>query len=281
MDVLAPDIAIQKRDELVELGYTLIPGVLKDPLLGELQRWSQAMFDRVPVEHKYRYQGSDIHVYTERLWRETNVEKSIRQMSDPIVEEIIDYPPQMQVCRQLQLEGLQAHDVLILLSKPPCGPPLYWHQDYTNWNSPEAATPWPTMIFFSYYMGDTTRQNGCLKVIPDSHRKRDKLHDLLPNAHTPEIQAIADLADPAFMDHPDSVDLPVLAGDLVIADARLLHATWANQTQQRRSLVLAWHQVFPFPTPPSWWDRDIPDVIKHADPGATYEATRTPSSYLQ
>ena len=68
MNILTSQVAVQKRDELVELGYTLIPNLLKDPLLGELQDWSQALFDKVPVESKYRYQGSDIHVYTERLW---------------------------------------------------------------------------------------------------------------------------------------------------------------------------------------------------------------------
>ena len=281
MGILTPDEAVHKRDELMELGYTLIPDVLKDPLLGELQAWSQAVFDRVPVEHQYRYQGSDIHVYTERLWKEIDMEPTIKRMPDPIVEKVIDYPPQLQVCRELQLEGLRAHNDIILLSKPAYGPPLYWHQDYTNWNSPAAATPWPTVIFLSYYMSDTTRENGYLKVIPGSHCKRDTLHDVLSNAHSPEIQAIDDLSDPVFMDHPGSVDLPMQAGDLVIADARLLHAAWPNQTGQRRTLVLAWHQVFPFPTPPSWWTGEIPDVVKNADPDAAYEATRTPSAYIQ
>ena len=82
------------------------------------------------------------------------------------------------------------------------------------------------------------------------------------------------------MDHPDAVDVPLKAGDLIIADARLLHAAWPNRTAQRRTLVLAWHAVFSFPRPPSWWDGPIPDVVRNADPNATYEATRTPSSHL-
>ena len=49
------------------------------------------------------------------------------------------------------------------------------------------------------------------------------------------------------MDHPDAIDVPLKAGDLIIADARLLHAAWPNQTAQRRTLVLAWHGVFPVP----------------------------------
>ena len=38
-------------------------------------------------------------------------------------------------------------------------------QDFANWNSPAGATPWPTSIFFSYYLTDTNRENGCLRVV--------------------------------------------------------------------------------------------------------------------
>ena len=173
MPILTPAEALRKRDELIELGYAIIPCVLQNPLLDELHTWSHDVFERLPVDPKYRYQGSDIHVSTERLWNtQPDQQANERHFADPIVEKIIDYPAQREACRLLQLEGLEARDVIILLSKPAYGPPLYWHQDYTNWNSPEAASPWPTVIFLSYYLSDTTRENGCLRAIPGSHRKR-------------------------------------------------------------------------------------------------------------
>jgi hypothetical protein len=279
--ILTPTTATAKRDELVELGYTIVPGLLNDPFLGELQTWSQHIFDQVPVDPKYRYQGSDIHVYSERKWQTMNREKSIQHFSDPIVKKLIDFAPQKQVCAELGLEDLDPRDNIILLSKPAYGPPLYWHQDFMNWNHPEAAAPWPTVIFLSYYMSETNRDNGCLRAIPGSHRKRSNLHDLLPDAHGPDIQAITDLDHEVFMDHPDSIDVPLKSGDLIIADARLLHAAWPNQTDQRRTLVLAWHGVFSFPNPPSWWQGEIPDAIKNFDENFTCDSTRKPSSYLK
>lgn len=278
---LTADSAPRKRDQLVTDGFAIVPGILGDPLLSELQTWSQDVFERVPVDPKYRYQGSDIHVYTEERWKLMDRESTHQHFGDPIVQMLLDHEPQLQACRDLQLENLaSAGGGLILLSKPAFGPPLYWHQDFMNWNHPEAASPWPTKIFLSYYMSDTTRENGCLRVIPGTHRKRIDLHDILPNAHTPEIQAIDDLDHPIFMDHPDSIDVPLKAGDLIIADARLLHAAWPNQTDQRRTLVLAWHNVFDFPNPPSWWDGDVPDVIRNYDPTFTCEGTRTVSHHL-
>jgi len=61
-------LARVKRDELVELGYTVVPGVLTGPLLDKLRAWSEALFERLPVDPRFRYQGSDIHVSTPRRW---------------------------------------------------------------------------------------------------------------------------------------------------------------------------------------------------------------------
>ena len=276
-EILTKQEAISKRNQLVGDGYTVIPNILKDPLLSNLKNWSDDVFDHVPVDPKYKYQGSDIHVYTERVWTKMDVKADEKRFPDPIVEKLIDYPDQKKVCAELGLENLKPQDNIILLSKPAFGPPLYWHQDFMNWNHPEAASPWPTVIFLSYYMNDTSRKNGCLRVIPGSHRKRDRLHDILPDAHGPKIQSIDDLNHPIFQDHPDSIDVPLCAGDLIVADARLLHAAWPNKTNQRRTLVLAWHKVFAFPDPPTWWDQEIPDIIKQADSLFSCPASRTPT----
>lgn len=284
MSILTTEEALTKHDELVTLGYTSVPGVMPQSMVEDLRTWSNEIFERVTVRHKIRYQGSDIFVNTERKWATMDRDPTENHFPDPIAEKIIDLAAQLAVCQQLGLEGLKSDDVVIILSKPRYGPPLYWHQDFMKWQSPEAATPWPTRIFLSYYLTDTTRENGCLRVIPGSHRKRHELHDILPDAHGDEIQAVDDLAHPAFADYPDAVDVPLQAGDLVIADARIMHAAWPNQTDQRRTLLLAWHDVFSFPQPPSWWTGDIPDAVKNADPEAQYERSanfRTPSHYIE
>ena len=278
---LTNEEAIQKREELVSLGYTVVPGVLAESFLEELRIWSDEIFERLPVDPKFRYQGSDISVVTQRYWKtlddQTVTEK---RFGHPIVERILDYPAQLEACARLDLENLKSSESIILLSKPAFGPPLYWHQDCMFWNSPRAAAPWPTRIFLSYYLVDTNRENGCLRVIPGTHRKRIDLHDSLPDAHGPEIQGIDDLSDAVFMDRPDAIDLPMRAGDLVIADNRLIHGAWPNQTDQRRTLILAWHDVLSFPQPPSWWTTEVPEVLRNFDPTATYETSRTPSAYI-
>lgn len=286
--VLSATDALGRRDELVARGYTAIPGVMPPVMVEELRAWSDAIVTRTHVRYAIRYQGSDLFAHTERGWaamapeQRQQAEADPRRFRDPRAERIIGLPAQAAACRALGLEELRADEVVIILSKPAHGPPLYWHQDFMQWHSPRAATLWPTRIFLSYYLVDTTRENGCLRVIPGSHRKRHRLHDLLPDAHGQELQALEDRSHPAFSDDPDAVDVPLRAGDLLIADARLLHAAWPNRSDRRRTLLLAWHDVFSFPRPPSWWRGETPAAVRNADPAARYENdVRTPSHWFR
>jgi phytanoyl-CoA hydroxylase len=282
MSHITQEEAFQKRDELVNDGFTVIPGVMSQEFVQELRVWSDDIFSRVPVDRKHRYQGSDIHVATPKRWEEMQPREETNQsFPDIMAARQLDLPAQREVCDMMGLEGHGHHESMIILSKPGNGPPLYWHQDFMDWNNPRAATPWPTQIFISYYLTDTNRENGCLRAIPGTHRKRINLHGILPAAHGEEIQSIEDLNHEIFEDHPDAVDLAVNAGDLVIADGRVLHAAWPNQTPHRRTLLLQWHAVFPFPFVPSWWEDEIPDAIRNADPTQAYEGTRIPGKHLK
>jgi len=44
-----------------------------------------------------------------------------------------------------------------------------------------------------------------------------------------------------FQSHPDAVDVPVKAGDLVIGDSRILHGAHANQSGERRTVITLWY----------------------------------------
>jgi ectoine hydroxylase-related dioxygenase (phytanoyl-CoA dioxygenase family) len=93
-------------------------------------------------------------------------------------------------------------------------------------------------VFLMYYLIDTNRQNGCLRVIPGSHRRRHRLH-ALPPAHGANFAAAGE-GHAAFQPDPDEVDVPVRAGDLLIGDARLIHSAHPNRSAQRRTVITLW-----------------------------------------
>jgi len=132
----------------------------------------------------------------------------------------------------------------VIISKPGPSPRLYWHQDCMWWDDPRAYSDYSPMIFLMYYLDDTSRENGCLRLLPGSHRRWHELHEM-GTAHTRDINRMDDEHDPRFADYPGEVDVPVRAGDLVVGDARMFHATHANTTGEYRTVITIWfHPLF-------------------------------------
>ena len=60
---------LDKRNELVEYGFTIVPEVRPESLANQPGIWSDDILNHVTIDRKIRYQGSDIFVYIERLGR--------------------------------------------------------------------------------------------------------------------------------------------------------------------------------------------------------------------
>jgi hypothetical protein len=139
-----------------------------------------------------------------------------------------------------------------LISKPGGGPPRFWHQDWWGWDDESAYRPRAHQLFAMIYLTDTNVENGCLRVIPGSHRRDHPLHHL-DTAHSEGMQGFEDPTNPAYADHPDQAAVPVKAGDVLIGDARLIHGAFANRTDQERPLLTLWFM-------PHW--REMPPEMR-------------------
>ena len=83
-----------------------------------------------------------------------------------------------------------------------------------------------------------------------------------------------------FSDHPDQVHVPVAARTLILGDARVLHSAGRNYTDERRTLILAWHRRATTDVP-DYWDGDIPEAIAQRDPNRNYPGSRLPGEHLK
>ncbi|MET9292946.1 phytanoyl-CoA dioxygenase family protein [Streptomyces sp. NPDC003077] len=127
-----------------------------------------------------------------------------------------------------------------VIGKPAHSPALWWHQDWWAWNEDVSHAPLAPQIFLMVYLDDTSPENGCLRVIPGSHRRGHFLHGVLPPAHGEEMERL-EADHPAYAHQNGERDVPVRAGDLVVGDARLLHATHPNRTDKPRRCVTLWY----------------------------------------
>lgn len=254
-------IDTDRRQQLLESGFCIVKNVLDTVMLNELRRVTDRLIDGISADdvEKYKYQGTNVQV----------------AYQDPVFARLFAWPAALQALAALGFDQPKFWSAF-MLSKPPHGPPLYWHQDWWAWEEPVSLQPEPPQIFLMYYLTGTNRENGCLRVIPGTHHKRIALHNMLHEAHTDATRAAA-LDAPEFIQHPDEVQVMVEAGDLVIGDARVLHAAHQNKTDKHRTLLTLWYlpdyenlpdsikvraaRKTPL-QPPDWWEGDAGKAVE-------------------
>ena len=257
---LTPEVALAKREFMLREGYVLLENILPEALLAELRVETERLIADHVEPHDVRYQGQLIDVHA---------------ADNAVIDKLLTWKATGDALAALGFGDFKTEGKVIILTKEVGGPPLYWHQDWIFWDDPLSLSPWPQVIALNYYLSDTSVENGCLKVIPGSHRKRFPIHDRMVPAHEQGGRYVSEDDPVMFSADPDQVHVPVKAGDLVLLDARVLHAADRNRTDQRRTLVLAWH-LRPFDTVPDFWQGEIPEALANRDPAAEYEGSRVP-----
>ena len=209
---------------LMRDGYCVLHGILDRTMLRRVRERCRHILSSVTEHHRslQRAPGSLIHVAV-----------------DPFFAELIAWPKTHAALAGLRLEDARFSSGYVI-SKPPHSPPLFWHQDWWGWDHPLSYTDRILQVFVFHYLTDTDIENGCLRVVPGSHRNRHKIHDILPKAHAEDLSRATNLEHPAFLSVEDEVAVPVRAGDIVVGDARLLHGAYANRSDQERTCVTLW-----------------------------------------
>ena len=220
----------RKQEQFARDGFYVFENILDSPILDRLRNSSDGVLAEQEPEHfkQQRTTGSMVLID----W----------DMADqhPVIAELIAHPGALAALNQLGFDDPKfGHGRII--SKPPYSPPLFWHEDGRFWDDPVSYTPQPIQCFLMYYLTDTTPENGCLRLIPGSHRKRHPLHDKISPRHTDELRTFENPNDPGFSRVEEEVDVPVKAGDLVMGYGSLLHASHGNQTDQRRTVLTMWY----------------------------------------
>lgn len=222
------------RANLLSDGFCVVEKALPASLISELQAQSDNILQSVDRDHRDRNRSQG----------------SLVQLADyPQFAPLIGAQELRDIFSAMKF-GDPRFSSGYLISKPPQSPALFWHQDWWGWDDKISYTSALTQVFVMIYLTPTTLENGCLRVVPGSHRTRHPLHASL-QAHDESLSRVVDPDHPLYQTHPDAVPVAVDAGDVVIGDARLLHSTYPNQTNQHRSLITLWyhpdHKSLPAP----------------------------------
>ena len=223
-------VNIEKREQFIRDGFAVFKGVLEPEFVARLSGWSDEMLRQQEEEHfrQHRTTGSMVLIDWAMAYEHE------------VMAGLIAHPKVLASLAELGFaEPKFGHGRII--SKPPLSPPLFWHEDGRFWDDPVSYTWQPIQTFLMYYLTDTDVRNGCLRVIPGSHRKRHALHDQAAPTHTDELRTYADPENVAFQRAEGEIDVPVGAGDLVMGYGTLFHSAHANLSDERRTVLTMWY----------------------------------------
>jgi phytanoyl-CoA hydroxylase len=163
----------------------------------------------------------------------------VKRVCDPIAHHktfyrLVFHPRILDVVENLIGPNIQLQQSRLVLKPRTPNAWFDWHQDYpafphTNFD----------LLVVMVYLDDSTPHNGCLTVIPGSHR-------LGPLAHrfTFEGAPRTQLADTSVVaDRSRWLQTPVSAGGIEVIHGNLLHFSEANPTDQPRSALLLWYRA--------------------------------------
>lgn len=102
----------------------------------------------------------------------------------------------------------------------------------TNWHSDNFAQNYMN-IKVAFYLDPVTRDTGCLRVIPGSHRQgdryADRLHEVVPRSavnHTEERWGLHGSEVPAYA-------IESVPGDVLIFNQAIKHGSWGGSDRRR------------------------------------------------
>ena len=136
-------VAKEKRDQMLTEGYCVIPDILPKEFINELREETERINNTTEHHPDTKYQGTHVDV---------------KYAENEVMDKLSKWQPARSALDDLGFSDFLPSNGMLVLTKEPFGPALYWHQDWMQWNDPLSLSPWPQIFFVSYYLEETTKE---------------------------------------------------------------------------------------------------------------------------
>ncbi len=214
----APRLGSQARERSAAFerdGYVLVPGLVSAAETVALRRALEAKLDVAG-------QGDAVEQGSRLKYAVTENPAALR-----LLMRIVHRSQVLPFATERQRDPIIEHTKALL--KSPHGPWTPWHQDAGYW---EKFDPEHTMFTLWIALTPIDEQNGCLRVIPGSHRGERLPHEALDG--DPYELAIAPQTVERLERETAPVDVVLEPGDAVLFDCKLVHSARPNGTDHHR-----------------------------------------------
>jgi len=209
-----------------ENGYLLVRGVFD---AGEVEEMRDAIarilesVEGTAADRNHRWSGVD----------ETLQLKGFHdlQYHDAVFTRMVAHPGLVAVLTDLIGPNVQLHHSKMLVKPPEQGAPFPMHQD-----QPYFPHERHSLVAASVHLDDTDEENGCLHVIPGSHR----------------LGPLEATGDAHIVDYPleSGVPCPAGVGDVLFFNYLTIHGSGTNRsTRTRRNVLFQYRDPADVPVP--------------------------------
>ena len=206
-----------------ENGYLVVNNVLSDDEIKELRRVTDDFVDqsRAFSDHTEVFDLEPGH---------TAAEPRLRRLKSPvqqheIYDQIMRHDGILDIVEDLLGPGVRTNGDKLNMKSPQYGSPIEWHQDWAFYPHTN-----DDLLAVGVCMDDCLVENGCMLVIPGSHKGPILDHNQdghFCGAVTEEVK-----------DADKAVPLEVFAGGISLHHVRTLHASALNTSPYPRRLLL-------------------------------------------
>ncbi len=172
-------------------------------------------------------------------WEWSEESRSVRTMEpfhhlDPRLDALLDDPRLWGPVPELI--GAEAAGLFTdkLNFKPPGGSPYPWHQDSTYWTFECGHVD--QLVTVGLYLDDANKENGCLWLVPGSHR----LGMLPPPDHPGTAGRL--YTDMDRLEGAEPLPLEAPAGSVMFSHAHIVHGSKTNRSQSPRRALYPVYQ---------------------------------------
>ena len=154
----------------------------------------------------------------------------LRRLKDPIKQHVvyrraISHPKLLQIVSQLIGPAITSNGNKLNLKLADVGSPVEWHQDWAFYPHTN-----DDLLAVGVAMDDSSLENGCLMVLPGTHR--GPVLD-----HHQDSVFVGAVTEPGFRSD-GAVPIQLKAGGISIHHTRLLHGSAPNRSPHARRLLL-------------------------------------------
>ncbi len=231
------------RDFYRDYGYLIAPDLLKPAEISELKAETAAVFRGKRGQIEGLVEVSDDTPDGEVLRKYSAIH--FPHKISPVVRDYLSHPRVVDVLTGVVSPNVKCMQSMLFV-KAPGKPGQSWHQDeyYIPTRDRSLVGAWIAV-------DDADRANGCLWIIPGSHRP-GHLRRRVPTSDA----NFADVETIDVSEFPDDLKIPVevKSGSVVFFNGYVLHASHANTTKDRFRTALVNHYMSAESLLP--WDQD-------------------------